>query len=62
VLWGRGLLKRFLRLLNIFLGSLADAIPGVHPVKELKELLEELLQDEPEPDDDFIRILGGEPL
>jgi hypothetical protein len=31
-------------------------------VKELKELLEELLQDEPEPDDDFIRILGGEPL
>ncbi|MGA2590389.1 MAG: hypothetical protein ABSH32_10770 [Bryobacteraceae bacterium] len=40
-----GLLRRFLRILNSWLGSLADAIPGVHPVKELKELLEEFLQE-----------------
>jgi hypothetical protein len=60
--WGSGLLRRFLRLLNISLGSLAEAIPGVHPVKELKELLEEFLPDEPEPDEVIIRIFGGAPF
>lgn len=45
-----GLLRRFLRILNSWLGSLAEAIPGVHPIKQLKELLEEFLDDTPEPD------------
>jgi hypothetical protein len=60
--FGGGLLRRFLRLLNIFLGSLAGAIPGVHGVKELKELLEEFLPDEPEPDEEIIRIFGAAPF
>jgi len=59
---GGGLLRRFLRLLNIFLRSLAEAIPGVHPVIELKELLEEFLPDEPEPDEEIIGIFGAAPF
>ena len=59
---GGGLLRRFLRLLNSFLGSLAKAIPGVHGVKELKELLEEFLPVEPEPDEEIIRIFHASPF
>ena len=42
-----GLLKRFLRILNSWLGSLAEAIPGAHSIKELKEVLDEFLKDTP---------------
>ena len=42
--------KKLLDLLNKFLGSLAAGLPGVEPIKELKEWLEELIGDDPEPD------------
>jgi hypothetical protein len=45
-----GLRKRFLKILNSWLGSLAEVIPGAHPVKELKELLEDFFGEDPEPD------------
>jgi hypothetical protein len=54
-----GLLKRFLRILNSWLGSLADAIPGAHPIKELKELLEEFLNGTPEPNTDFVTLFNA---
>jgi hypothetical protein len=42
--------KKVLDLLNKFLGSLAGGLPGVEPIKELKEWLEDQLGDDPEPD------------
>lgn len=54
-----GLLKRFLRILNSWLGSLADAIPGAHPIKELKELLEEFFEDTPEPDSEITTLFNA---
>lgn len=42
--------KKLLDLLNKFLGSLAGGLPGVEPIKELKEWLEEQIRDDPEPD------------
>jgi hypothetical protein len=54
-----GLLKRFLRILNSWLGSLADAIPGAHPIKELKELLEEFFTDADEPDNGISTLFNS---
>ena len=42
--------KKLLDLLNKFFGSLASGLPGVEPIKELKEWLEEQIGDDPEPD------------
>jgi hypothetical protein len=42
--------KKILDLLNKFLSSLAGGLPGIEPIKELKEWLEEQLGDDPEPD------------
>ena len=56
---GKGLRKRFLRILNSWLGSLAHAIPGVHPVKELKELLEDFFEDAPEPDTGLMTLFNA---
>ncbi len=41
---------KLLGLLNKFLGSLAGGLPGAEPVKEFKEWLEGLVENEPEPD------------
>jgi len=41
---------KFLNLLNKFLGSLAGGIPGAEATKELKEWLEGLIENQPEPD------------
>jgi hypothetical protein len=38
--------KKLLDLLNKFLGSLASGLPGVEPIKELKEWLEDQLDDQ----------------
>lgn len=55
--------KRFLDLLNKFLGSLAAGIPGAEPIKELKEWLEGLVEDQPEPDQSLITLFNsGEPM
>jgi hypothetical protein len=56
---GDGLLKRFLKILNSWLGSLADAIPGAHPIKELKELLEDFFTDTQEPDDGITTLFNA---
>lgn len=45
--WRTGLLN----LLNKFLGSLAAGLPGAEPVKEFKEWLEGLSENQPEPDE-----------
>jgi len=45
-----GWTKRVLDLLNKFLGSLAAGIPGVEPIKELKEWLETQIGDDEESD------------
>ena len=46
----KGSRTKLLELLNKFLGSLASALHVAEPVKELKEWLEGLLEDQPEPD------------
>jgi len=42
--------RKLLQLLNKFLGSLAGAVPGAEAVKEFKEWLEGLSDNDPEPD------------
>jgi hypothetical protein len=54
-----GLRKRFLKILNSWLGSLAEVIPGAHPVKELKELLEDFFDKDPEPDSGLTTIFNS---
>jgi len=45
-----GWLGKLLNLLNKFLGSLAGGVPGAEPVKEFKEWLEGLVEDQSQPD------------
>lgn len=42
--------RKLLDLLNKFLGSLASAVPGVEPIKELKEWLEGQIENDPDPE------------
>jgi len=44
----QGWRKKLLALLNRFLDSLASGIPGVEPIKELKEWLESQIEDDPQ--------------
>ena len=45
-----GFMKKLLKFLNGLLKSLISAIPGVEPVKELKDYIESFFDDVPEPD------------
>jgi hypothetical protein len=53
--------KKLLDLLNKFLGSLAGGLPGVEPIKELKEWLEEQIGDDSGSDADIINIYNAQP-
>jgi len=56
--------KKLLDLLNRFLGSLASGLPGVEPIKELKEWLEDQLDDQlradPGPDPSIVSCYSNE--
>jgi hypothetical protein len=52
--------KKLLDLLNKFLGSLAAGIPGIEPIKELKEWLEAQIGDDPEPDMEIITTFNSQ--
>jgi hypothetical protein len=53
--------KKLLDLLNKFLGSLAGGIPGVEPIKELKEWLEDQIGDDPGSDPEIISLYTSQP-
>jgi hypothetical protein len=53
--------KKLLDLLNKFLGSLAGGLPGVEPIRELKEWLEEQIGDDPEPDQGVMSTYNSDP-
>jgi hypothetical protein len=53
--------KKLLDLLNKFLGSLAGGLPGVEPIKELKEWLEEQIGDDSDPDSGIISTYNSQP-
>jgi hypothetical protein len=53
--------KKLLDLLNKFLGSLAAGLPGVEPIKELKEWLEDQIEDDPEPDMGIVTAFKDHP-
>jgi hypothetical protein len=53
--------KKLLDLLNKFLGSLAGGIPGVEPIKELKEWLEDQIGDDSGSDPEITSLYGGQP-
>jgi hypothetical protein len=56
-----GFMKKFLKFLNGLLKSLISAIPGIEPVKELKDYIESFFDDVPEPDTGLITLFhsGG---
>jgi hypothetical protein len=58
---GAGWRKKLLDLLNKFLGSLASGLPGVEPVRELKEWLEEQIGDDGEPDAGVVSTYNSQP-
>ena len=53
--------KTLLDLLNKFLGSLASGIPGVEPIKELKEWLEDQIADDPTADPGIKTLYASQP-
>jgi hypothetical protein len=53
--------KKLLDLLNKFLGSLAAGLPGVEPIKELKEWLEEQIGDDSDPDPAIVSTYNSQP-
>lgn len=53
--------KKLLDLLNKFLGSLASGIPGVEPIKELKEWLEDQIGEDPGSDPEIISLFTSQP-
>ena len=53
--------KKLLDLLNKFLGSLAGGVPGVEPIKELKEWLEEQIGDDSDSDSGIISTYNSQP-
>jgi hypothetical protein len=53
--------KKLLDLLNKFLGSLASGLPGVEPIKELKEWLEEQIGEDSDPDSGIISTYNSQP-
>lgn len=53
--------RKLLHLLNKFLGSLASGVPGVEPIKELKEWLEGQIENDPEPDPAISNLYFSQP-